>query len=314
MSVELWTEKYRPRTLDEYVWRDPQQRAKFEELIKSGALPHLLFAGVSGTGKTSLAELLLKLMGIPKGDILKIPASRERKVEDIQDKIMNFVNTWALGETGIKYIILDEADAMSPLAQRILRNEMESYHDSCRFILTCNYPEKIIPAVHGRCQTFIFKTLDRDEFTTRLGEILTVEEVAFEVEPLLEVVERTYPDLRKCINLAQQSTVGGTLQMPKAEEAGEKEYLLEMANLFKAGRTLEARKLIIAQAQAEEYPDIYRFLYRNLALWGETDDQQDRALMEIRTGLVNHALVADPEINLAATMCALNMISRGVFR
>lgn len=309
MSVDLWVEKYRPNTLDEYVWRDAKQRQKAEEWIAAGALPHLLFSGQTGIGKTSLAMLLLKMLDIPEGDILKIPASRNRKIEDIQSAILMHCQTWALGETGIKYIILDEADALSPLAQKLLRNEMEEYAASCRFILTCNYPERIIEAVQGRCQTFKFATLERDDFIARLGEILTREGVSFEFEPLLAIVDAKYPDLRKCINLAQGSTVGGVLQMPEPETVAAKEYLIEMASLFRSGQTAAARRLVVAQAQIEEYPDIYRFLYRNLDLWGASEDQQDRALLEIRKGLVNHALVADPEINLAATMVALKMVT-----
>lgn len=312
MSVELWTEKYRPKTFDEYVWRDAAMRAKFEQMVADRAMPHLLLEGVAGTGKTSLAYLMLNQIGIPKGDILYINATRERKIEDIQTKIIGFVGSWALGDTGIKYIILDEADAMSPLAQRLLRGEMETYHRECRFILTCNYAAKIIPAVHSRCQTFTFKTLDRDDFVARVGEILVTENVAFTVENLLALVEATYPDMRKCINLAQQSVLDGTLQEPRVEQAAAKDYLVEMANLFRAGRTNEARKLIIAQAQFEEYPDIYRFLYRNLEFWGTTEDQQDNALLIIRKGLVNHTIAADPEINLAAVLVELKMNAAGV--
>lgn len=311
MAVELWTEKYRPATLDEYVWRDSAMRVKIEEMLAERALPHLLFAGVPGTGKTSLAYLLLKQMGIPSGDIQYINATRERKIEDIQERIISFVGTWALGETGIKYIILDEADAMSPLAQRLLRGEMETYHRECRFILTCNYPTKIIPAIHSRVQTFQFSVLDRDDYTARVGEVLVKENVQFEVDDLFALVDITYPDLRKALNLAQQSVQAGVLTPPKAEGAATKDYLLEMASLFKAGRTNEARKLIIAQAQVEEYPEIYRFLYRNLDLWGDTEDQQDNALLVIRKGLVNHSIAADSEINLSATLVELKMIYQG---
>lgn len=311
MAVDLWTEKFRPSTFDQYVWRDAAMRAKFEQMVAERAMPHLLLEGVAGTGKTSLAYLMLNQIGIPKGDILYINATRERKIEDIQTKIIGFVGSWALGDTGIKYIILDEADAMSPLAQRLLRGEMETYHRECRFILTCNYAAKIIPAVHSRCQTFTFKTLDRDDFVARVGEILVTENVAFTVENLLALVEATYPDMRKCINLAQQSVLDGTLQEPRVEQAAAKDYLVEMANLFRAGRTNEARKLIIAQAQFEEYPDIYRFLYRNLEFWGTTEDQQDNALLIIRKGLVNHTIAADPEINLAAVLVELKMNAAG---
>lgn len=306
---KLWTEAYRPQTLDEYVWRDPTMRRKIEEMLAERVLPHLLFAGSPGTGKTSLAHLLLRQIGVPAGDILVINATRERKIEDIQTKIVGFVGSWALGETGVKYVILDEADAMSPLAQRLLRGEMETYHRECRFILTVNYPDKIIPAVHSRCQTFSFSALDRDEFTVRVGQVLRDEGATFSLDDLLTLVDATYPDLRKALNLAQQSVVDGVLNPPAADEGAVKDYLLEMVAMFQAGRTNDARRLIVAQATVEQYPDIYRFLYRNLDLWGDTLDQQDDALLVIRQGLVNHALVADPEINLSATLVQLRRIS-----
>lgn len=311
MAVELWVEKYRPKTLDEYVWRDPKQRTKVEEWLAEGALPHLGFFGVQGTGKTSLALLLMRLLGIPSGDIREVNATKQRKTDDLQEKIESFVGTWALNASGIKYIILNEADRMSPLAQDFLRDEMEKYSDVCRFILTANNPARITKPLHSRIQGFTFKTLDRDDFTSRLGEILVKENVEFEVEPLLEIVEITYPDLRKAINLAQQSVSGGVLHAPVEEDStSTQDYLLEMANLFRAGRTLEARKLVVEHANADEYPDIFRFFYRNLDLWGDTEEQMDQALLVIRKGLYQHAFVADPEINLAATMVELCHVAK----
>lgn len=305
MSVKLWVEAYRPRTIDQYVWRDPTQKAKVLQWIKEGAVPHLLFSGKPGTGKTSLAELILRELQIPSGDILKINASRERKIEDIQDKIKGFISTWSLGPTGIKYIILDEADSLSPLAQRMLRGDMESYSDSVRLILTCNYPKRISTAIHSRCQGFHFETLDEDDFVARAGEILMAENVEFDVETLLTYTAATYPDLRKCINALQQHVQNGVLGPFPQDDMGEKDYIFEMVNLFRAGQYLEARKLIVSQAQLEEYPDLYRFFYRNLDIWGDTQAQQDDALLIIRRGVLAHPEAADAEINLAATIVEL---------
>lgn len=307
---ELWTEKYRPKKLDEYVWRDANQRTQVEQWLKSGALPHLLLSGVQGSGKTSLAKMMFRELGVQSGDILEINASRERNPDIIAQKVLNFCSTWALGD--MKYVLLDEADSMTPLAQRILRGEMENYHESVRFILTCNYPNKIIPALHSRCQGFHFEALDVNEFMNRLVDILSNEGVTLEteqdVEILTQFVEATHPDLRKCINMLQQSVRNGKLEPPHQADSVGKDYLHEMANLFKAGQFLAARKLIVEQAQPEDYDSIYRFFYQNLDLWGDTEAQQNEALLTIRKGLVNHALVADVEINLAATVVELAQI------
>lgn len=308
--MELWVEKYRPKTLDEYVWRDAQQRNQVEQWLKAGALPHLLLSGVQGSGKTSLALMLMRLLKVQSGDVLEINASRERNPDVVAQKILNFCTTWALGD--MKYVLLDEADSMTPLAQRILRGEMEKYADSVRFILTCNYPNKIIPALHSRCQGFHFEALDLNEFTARLADILVSEGVQLETEEdvmiLNEYVELTHPDLRKCINLLQQSIDGNKLTRPQTKDSGGKDYLHDMVNLFRAGQYTEARKLIVSQAQPEEYADIYRFMYQNLDMWGDDEAKQNEALIHIRDGLVNHALVADVEINLAATIVKLTQL------
>jgi replication factor C small subunit len=306
--TKLWTEQYRPKTLDEFVWRDASQRQQVEEWLANGSLPHLLLSGVQGTGKTSLAKLMFRELGVQNGDILDINASRERDPNVIATKVLNFCTTWALGD--MKYVLLDEADSMTPLAQRILRGEMENYHENVRFVLTCNYPNKIIPALHSRCQGFHFEALDVNEFTSRIADIVVQEGVALETEADIEVlnefVEITYPDLRKCINMLQQHVRNGKLERPQQRDSGGKDYIHDMVNLFKAGQYVEARKLIVSTAQPEEYSEIYRFMYQNLSLWGDTEEQQNEALLLIRKGLVNHALVADIEINLAATLCELS--------
>lgn len=309
MSRKLWTEEYRPTTLDEYVWRDQRQRQEVEKWLADGALPHLLFSGIQGTGKTSLALLLLKLLGIPKSDICIIYASRERKIEVVQERVSNFVGQWALGPSGIKYVVMDEADALSPLAQKFLRSEMEVNADICRFILTCNYPKKIIPAISSRIQGFHFEALEHEDYVARAGEILMKENVEFDVDNLMEYANATYPDLRKLLNNLQQHSNDGVLAPYSADEIVAKDYLFEMADLFKQKQFLAARKLIVEQAQLDEYDDIYRFLYKNLNLWGSTESQQDEALLVIREGLVHHGVIADAELNLSATLVKLSRIA-----
>lgn len=307
MTVSIWTEKYRPKKIEEYVWRDPTMQAKVLEWIGEGAVPHLILSGKSGLGKTSLAKLILTVLGVPKGDILEINASRERKIDDIQDRITQFCSTYTMidNQHGIKYVLLEEADSMSILAQKFLRAELESNIGHVRFIFTCNYREKIEPAIIGRCQHFHFEALEMEEFVVRLSNILDAEGVSYEVPNLIEYIETAYPDLRKCINMIQQSTVDGMLQPMSKSEGKAFDYLMEVGGMFKAGNHRGARELIVAQASLDEYPEIFRFLYQNLELWGDTPDKQDDALLIIRDGLYKHSLVADPEINLSATILQL---------
>jgi replication factor C small subunit len=310
MSVDLWITKYRPQTLDEFVWRDPAMREKVEEWLKDRALPHLLFSGASGTGKTSLAYLLLKLLGIPNDDILFIPASRERGIDALQTKILGFIGAWAFNDTGLKYILFDEADKLSATAQGMLRTESETYAETCRFIMTCNYPNKIIVPLHSRLQEIKFTVLDRDSFILRAADVLIAEQVEFGEEDLLLYTEKTYPDLRKCLGMLQQNTTNGVLQPPREEDESTKDYLIDVVGLFKKGKYIEARKMIISQADPEEYEQIYRFFYQNLELFGKTQDAQDKALVIIKNGLVNDGRVADRELNLSACLAELTLSAK----
>jgi DNA polymerase III delta prime subunit len=204
-----------------------------------------------------------------------------------------------------KYVLLDEADYMSPNGQAALRGVMETYHTSARFIITCNYPNRIIPALHSRCQGFHMETIDKTEFTARVAEILIVEMIEPDIEILDTYVKATYPDLRKCINMVQQNCRDGKLQPPQKGDKGQQDYRLQMVELFKAGKINEARKLVCSQARPEECEEIYRWLYDNLEIITKEDELQDKAVLIIKQGLVDHSFVADPEINLASVMIKL---------
>ncbi|MDA9843022.1 AAA family ATPase [bacterium] len=304
---ELWTEKYRPSTIGTYVFRDDNQRQQVTGWVSDGALPHLLFSGAPGTGKTTLAKVLLAELEVDSMDILEINASNENNVDTIRNKITNFSSTMPFGD--IKYVLLDEADYITPNGQAALRGVMEMYHTSCRFILTCNYPQRIIPALHSRCQGFHIEKLDIQEFTARLATICIEEGVEIDLETLDTYVQASYPDLRKSINLVQQNVVDNVLQRPQAGDQSQSDWMLNAIEMFKAGQYKDARTLICTQARPEEYDDIYKFMYRNLELWGTTAIQQDQAVIIIRNGMAKSSLCADPEINLSATLIELQLNS-----
>jgi DNA polymerase III delta prime subunit len=305
---EIWVEKYRPTNVDDYVWIDGDQENLVKSWIKDNYIPHLLLAGKAGAGKTTLAKVLVNALGIEPSEFLHINASRDNSVDDLRGKISNFCSTMAMGT--FKIVLLDEADYISQPAQGILRGMIEQYSDNVRFILTCNYPNKIIPALHSRCQTISFKTLDEDGYLRQLALILYKEGKTTDEETLKLYVKACFPDLRKGINTIQMRSVTGNLEPPKEDDA-ESDYKLAMVDLFRQGRLREARNLIIKQISLEEYEDMFRFMYRNLDLWGKDEDTQDQALLLVRKGLVNHGLVADPEINLSATFIELERLYRG---
>ena len=307
---DLWTELYRPKNITEYVFKDAKQKKQIENWIKEGALPHLLFSGVQGTGKTTLAKVLFNELDVNPYDIKEINASKDNGVDFIRDTIVNFAQTMPFGD--YKYILLDEADYLTPNAQAVLRNVMERYSTMVRFVLTCNYPHKIIPAIHSRCQGFHIDKLDKDEFTLRVANILIEENIVFEIDTLDTFVSASYPDLRKCINSVQMNAYEGKLALPDEDSGSSSDYKLEMVALFKEGKYKEARQLICTQATLEEYDDIYRFLYQNLSFFADDDSKEDRCIITIRDGLVKHTMCSDVELNLAATLVELEMISKGV--
>jgi len=304
---ELWTEKYRPAVIEDYVFRDEAQRKQVQSWVTEKTIPHLLFSGAPGVGKTTLAKVLLNVLDVDQYDILEINASRENSVDTIRDKITGFVQTMPFGD--FKVVLLDEADYISPNGQAALRGVMEMYASTARFILTCNYPNRVIPALHSRCQGFHIEKLDQTDFTTRVATVLVTEGVEVELDVLDSYVKATYPDLRKCLNLCQMNTVDGVLQSPQEADNSTADYRLQMVDMIKSGKIREARQLLCSQVRADEMEDLFRWMYDNLELWSPTAEGEDEAILVIRKGLVNHSMVSDPEINLSATLVELAQIS-----
>lgn len=308
MAKELWVEKYRPATIENYVFRDEKQKNQIKGWIESEAIPHLLFSGSAGIGKTTLAKILFNELKAPSSDILIINASDDNSVEVIRLRVSNFVNQISFGG-GFRYVLLDEADYLTPNAQAVLRGLIENSTPSARFILTCNYPTRIIEALHSRCQGFHLTQLDQTAFESRVATILINENVEFDLDLLDTFVKATYPDLRKCINAVQQNCQGGKLHSPEKNDVhSESDYMVEMVELFKAGKISAARKLVCGRARPEEIQDIFRFLYQNLELWGDIESKQEEAILIIRDAVYKSSFCADQEINLAACLVALGQI------
>ena len=257
----LWEETYRPKTLDEYIFHDASHRASIERMLRDKTIPHLLFSGVQGSGKTALAKVIINELGVDDMDLLIINASDENSVDVMRDKIKNFIRTIAFGD--FKVVLLDEADYITHGGQAILRNMLSEYSEEARFILTCNYENKIIPALKSRLQQFRFSKGDKDKITEYIATILVKEKIKWDIDLVDKYVAVGYPDVRKIINLIQQNSNNGVLG-DLVSGGDEGDYKFELLDLLSGDNWQRARKLCCANVAASEWEDLYRFLYENL--------------------------------------------------
>ena len=290
----LWVEKYRPTTLDTYIGNE-HLKSKVKVYLESGDLPHLLLFGKAGTGKTTLAKLLVKNINC---DYLYINASDERKLEMVRDKVKNFAST--IGFSDLKVIILDEADYITPASQAALRNLMETFSKHCRFILTCNYVERIIDPIQSRCQSFQIIPPDRKQVAVHMSNILQSENVTSDNKDIVTLVNGGYPDIRRVINSAQRQVVDNKLVIDEAMIT-QNDYKLSLLEILKTQDKKNSFKNIrqlIADSKVTDFSDLFRLMFDTIDDWGKGHVAE--CILLLSQYQQSDAVVVDKEINIMA--------------
>ena len=289
--MELWVEKYRPTTLEEYVGNE-MIKSKIADYLKQGSIQNLLFHGVAGTGKTTLAKLIAKNLNC---DLLYINASDERGIDTIRDKIIPFASSMSFND--VKIVILDEADYITPQAQATLRNTIESCSKTTRFILTCNYLERIISPLQSRCQTFEIIPPSKQEVDNKCQDILMEENITY--TDIHEVINTHYPDIRKIINTLQGSVVDGRIKIDSTSLKNTQLGGLIVDALIRKDKLSEIRQ-IIADSGSREFDDLFKYIYdKSSTLFG---DNEGEAILIIAKYQYEYTFVLEKEICIAAML------------
>jgi replication factor C small subunit len=301
LAHTIWAERYRPNKLSDYVG-NTVLKSKVEQFIKTNDIPHLLFYGKAGTGKTTLAKLITKSI---KCDVLYLNASDERGIDTIRDKVRSFAST--LGFNSLKVVILDEADYLTNEAQAALRNLMEAFSASTRFILTCNFHERISTPIVSRCQAFEIVPPTKKDVAVCLINILTKEKIEFSKEDIVLIVNSHYPDIRSCIQTSQRGSVDGKLTLDK-NDVIEGDLKTKIVEELKSPNTAYSNiRQMLADSSIRNFADFYSVLYEKV------DDYSNGATVGVITTLADHQFmdtsVVDKEINfMAAIVKILNII------
>ena len=299
MSNYLWVEKYRPSNLDTYIGNE-HLKSKVSIYLESGDLPHLLLYGKAGTGKTTLAKLLVKNI---ECDYLYINASDENSVDTVRNKVRQFAST--VGFKDLKIIILDECDYITPNAQAALRNLMETFSKHCRFILTCNFVERIIDPIQSRCQLFQIIPPSKVEVAQRLNQILEEEEINYELQDLKILIDSNYPDIRRVINSAQRNVVNLQLKLD-TNSIIQNDYKLKLLEILKTQDKKNAFKSIrqlVADSQVRDFADLFRLLYDEVDSYGKGHVAE--CILVIAKYELSDSQVVDKEINTMAMIIEL---------
>ena len=301
VNNSLWVEKYRPRKLTEYVGNE-HLKQKVSDYLQSGDVPHLLFFGKAGTGKTTLAKLIVNSISC---DYIVINASDENNVDTVRNKVKGFAST--IGFKDMKVIILDEFDYMTPNAQAILRNLMETFSKHCRFILTCNYVEKVIDPIQSRCQTFQIVPPSKKEVAVQISQILGKEQVQFKPTDLVPIIDSSYPDIRKIINTCQLNSTKGELKLDTTSviDSDIKSKVVEIlkSSDAKPNKWKNIRQAV-ADARIQDFTELYSFLYEKVDEYGSGNTSN--IILILSESQHKDALVVDKEITFMS--CIIQIV------
>lgn len=297
VNNSLWVERYRPSTVENYIGNE-HLLTKVAGFLESGDIPHLLLYGKAGTGKTTLAKIIIKSI---ECDYMVINASDENGVDTIREKIKNFAST--VGFKPYKILLLDEADYLTTAGQAILRNLMETFSSHCRFILTCNYVEKIIEPVQSRCQTFQILPPSKKEVAVHISKLLKNEGVQFEVKDLVPIIDASYPDIRKIINTCQLNSVKGVLKVD-TKNLLENDYKGKVIDILKSSDDKRNKYMNIRQTIADsrvtDFSDLFSILYEKVDEYAE--GRTAEAILILAEGQQKCNMSIDKEIPTMATL------------
>lgn len=306
--VKLWADVYRPSTLENYVFQNEKQRKAFLQIVKDKDLPNLCFSGTPGSGKTTLAKILIDAMCIDKDvDLLTLNGSDDNSVDDIRDTVKSFAYSYSM--SGMKIVFIDEFSYLSQSAQAALRVIIEEVSNTCRFVICCNELYKVIPAIQSRFLMYTFKAPYKDEILNYTADILLQEKVDFDPEDLLFYIDAYYPDTRKLVHELQANSKDGVLAKPDvSDDTGD--FQLKIIDLLSQNKIRELRKYICENVPKDEYINVYTHLYKNLNKCPHfvNIDAYEAGIVYINKYMDLHCTSPDAEINMAAFFIELSRV------
>ena len=292
-SHGLWVEKYRPKDLSTYVGND-SLKTKVARFIEEQNVPHLLLYGKAGGGKTTLAKIITNNV---ECDYLYINASDENSVDSVRFKIRAFAST--VGFQDMKVVILDECDYLTPNAQAALRNVMETFSKHCRFILTCNYVERVIDPIQSRCQSYKIIPPKKSDVARHMVKILDIEKVKYDLDDVATLITAGYPDIRRVLNSVQRQVVDSKLKVD-VDSIIQSDYKMKLLELLSSNAKLKDIRKLIADNSVSDYSELYRLLYDEVDNY--SNGKIAECILAVAEGQYQDVNVVDKEINFMSTI------------